>query len=167
MAYNPLNNSAPTQNIFLLAVVRSTDKCIVASYVRSNEVTIEGLRECIASNPSMIRGKRYSSQGSAQAIHYTLDPQGRVFSLVSAAKYPPRVAFAALDEFQELFNKELGIKAANANEGALSRPASALFKLIYEKYDITRFTSCYSFFHFQLFVVSPREGTTILQKWTS
>lgn len=133
MTQNPLHSGNKTSNLLLLAVVRSTDKCILASYIRSNDVTVEGVRECIASNPSMVRGKRYSSQGSSFAIHYTLDPQGRVFSLVSSPKYPSRIAFAALDELQDLFNRELGVRAAAAKEGSLSRPAANIFKVVFEK----------------------------------
>eukprot|EP01033_Poteriospumella_lacustris_P014269 gene14269-10200_t len=132
MTSNPMH---ATPNIFILAVVRSADKTVVASYLRSNEVTVEGVRECIASNPSMVRGKRYSATGPAQTIHYTLDPQGRVFSIVTAPKYPLRIAFAALDELQEMFNREIGIRVASATEGSLSRPAAAIFKHIYEKYE--------------------------------
>jgi hypothetical protein len=134
MTTNPMHNGNQSPNIFIFAVVRSADKTVVASYLRSNEVTVEGVRECIAANPSMVRGKRYSAQGPAQCIHYTLDPQGRVFSVVTAPKYPLRVAFSALDELQENFNRELGSRVANANEGGLSRPAANVFKQLYEKY---------------------------------
>lgn len=143
MTTNPLHSNQQSPNIFILAVVRSADKAVVASYLRSNEVTIEGIRECIASNPSMIRGKRYSAQGPAQTIHYTLDPQGRVYSIVTAPKYPLRIAFAALDELQELFNRDIGIKVASATEGSLSRPAATIFKSIYEKYVAPFFYSLY------------------------
>lgn len=134
MAYNPMhNNNGTSTNIFILAIMRYTDKCMIASYIRSKEVTIEGVRECVAGNANILRDKRYTSAGQAQSIHYTLDAQGRVFAIVTLPTYSPRIAFAALDDLQQMFNKELGVRAASATEGSLSRPSSTLFKHIYEK----------------------------------
>ena len=96
-------------------------------------MTIEGVRECVAGNAGIMAGKRYSVQGSTQSIHYSLDVQGRVFAVVTTPKYPPRIAFTCLDEFQQLFNKDLGMKAASAGEGSLSKASSALFRHIYDK----------------------------------
>lgn len=130
MTLNPLHSQ---MNILILAVVRSSDKTVIAQFIRNKEVTIEGVRECIASNARMAAGKRYTSQGPEQSIHYTLDPQGRVFAMVTVNRYSPRVAFAALDEFQTMFNKELGMKAAGALEGQLTQASKPIFKHLYEK----------------------------------
>lgn len=127
------NNGSGKLNILILAVMRFSDKRIIASYHRSKEITIEGLRECVAGNASIQAGKRYSNQGTSQSIHYTLDAQGRVFAMVSAIDYSPRVAFGALDELQQLFNKELGIRAASAMENGLSKSAQPIFNHIFEK----------------------------------
>jgi hypothetical protein len=62
-----------------------------------------------------------------------LDAQGRVYAMVAVKTYSPRVAFSALDELQQLFNKELGIKAASATENSLSKPAQPIFHHVYEK----------------------------------
>lgn len=132
MTTNPLHASSST-NIFIFAVMRSSDKCVIASYLRTRDLTIEGVRECVAGNAGIMAGKRYTSQGSTQSIHYTLDAQGRVFALVTTPKYPVRVAFGCLDEFQQLFNKDLGIKAASAGEGSLSKASSALFRHLHDK----------------------------------
>ena len=129
MTFNPIHN----QNILILAVVRSSDKTVISQFIRNKDVTIEGVRECIASNPKLTAGKRYTTQGSDQSIHYTMDPQGRVFAMVTVSRYSPRVAFAALDEFQTMFNKELGMKASNATEGQLSKASKPIYKHIYEK----------------------------------
>jgi len=132
MTHNPLHEASPM--IYLLAVLRSSDKCIVASYVISKEVALEGVRECIAGNMSMLPGKRYTSQGSSQSIHYLLDVQGRVFTLVSSPKYSPRIAFAALDNLQQSFNKEFGTRTSTAQEESLSRPSQQIFRLIFERF---------------------------------
>lgn len=133
MPQNPLHESlSPT--IYLLAVLRSSDKCIVASFVPSKDLAIEGVRECIAGNMNMQPGKRYTSQGTTQSIHYSVDAQGRVFVIVSSPKYSPRVAFTALDSLQQQFNKEFGNKASIAQEESLSRPTQHIFRLVYERY---------------------------------
>ena len=128
-SYNPLHQP----NIYILAVIRSTDKCIVASYIRNDEIVLEGVRECIAGNSNIIRGKKYAVQGQSQSILYSLDPKGRCFCLVSAPKYPPGVAFAVLDELEEALNNELNEKFPTAKEGALSKPPMKLFNSIFEK----------------------------------
>lgn len=132
MTVNPMHG-ARTMNLMIFAVVRYGDRTVVAQHIRNKELTIEGVRECIASNARIAAGKRYTSQGQDQAIHYTLDAQGRVFAIVTNSRYSPRVAFAALDEMQQMFNKELGIKVASALEGTLTQPAKPIFKHIFEK----------------------------------
>jgi hypothetical protein len=133
MTHNPLHDGENKVNILILAVMRFSDKRIIASLVRNKDITIEGLRECVAGNASIQAGKRYSSQGPNQTINYSLDAQGRVFAMATAQGYSPRVAFGALDEMQKLFNKELGIKAAAATENSLSKPAQPIFNHIYQK----------------------------------
>jgi hypothetical protein len=132
MTTNPMH-AGRTMNIMIFAVVRYGDRTVIAQHIRNKDLTIEGVRECIASNARVIAGKRYTAQGQDQCIHYVLDAQGRVFVLVTNARYSPRIAFAALDEFQQMFNKELGMKAAAAMEGSLTQPAKPIFKYIFEK----------------------------------
>lgn len=127
------HDSLGRQNILILAVMRFSDKRIIASIQKSKEVVIEGLRECVAANASIQAGKKYSTQGSSQCINYTLDAQGRVYAMVVVQGYSPRVAFTALEEMQQLFNKELGIKAASATENGLSKQALPIFQHILEK----------------------------------
>lgn len=129
---NPLHSNTPN-NIFLMAVMRYSDKRIVANFIRNNDVTIEGLRECVASNASIQPGKRYSVQGSSFSISYCLDVQGRVYGIVTSSKYSPRITFAALDELQQMFNKELGMKVAASPEGGLTRASASVFKYIFDK----------------------------------
>jgi hypothetical protein len=134
MTFNPLHNgNSKDLNLYILAVMRSSDKVMVAYSVRSRDVTIEGIRECVAGNSSIQAGKRYTSQGQAQCIHYTRDYQGRVFALVSSPKYSPRIAFALLDEFQSRFNAELGPRVPTALENGLSKMAQSIFKEMFEK----------------------------------
>ncbi len=104
MTHNPLH--AQNSQIYLIVVLRFTDKSVIASFQNSKEVTIEGVRECVAGNSNMVAGKRYTSQGQNQAIHYTIDAQGRVYSIVTSPKYSPRIAFGALDELIVKFVKE-------------------------------------------------------------
>jgi hypothetical protein len=130
MTYNPIHGQ---MNILILAVIRSTDKTVISSFIRNKSLTIEGIRECVAANARMAAGKKYTSQGQENSIHYTLDPQGRVFAMVTISKYPPRIAFTALNEFRDMFNRQLGMKAATATEGALTQLSKPIFKHIYEK----------------------------------
>lgn len=134
MTSNPLHSNSSC-NISLLLVMRSSDKRIVASLIKSQEITVEGVRECVAGNPSMIAGKKYSTQGTLQSIHYTLDSKGRVYALVSSPKYPVRIAFIALEELRREFSKEFGPRVATSSENGLSRAASNIFKSIITKYE--------------------------------
>jgi hypothetical protein len=131
MTTNPLHTV--DTNVYILAVLRASDKSILARFVRSREVTVEGVRECIASNAAITMGKRYSVQGDSQTIHYTLDSQGRVFAIVTIPRYPPRIAFTALEEMKKSFQQEFGERLATATENSLTKAASTLFQQLYTK----------------------------------
>jgi hypothetical protein len=136
MTSNPLHKSGgpSSSSLFLIAVVRFSDKAVIASFRRDNEFTVEGVRECIAGTANIQQGKRYTSQGESQSIHYILDVQGRVYSIVTDQKYPPRVAFMGLDELVQTFSRELGPRVITASENSLTRAAQQIFREIYEKY---------------------------------
>lgn len=131
MTANPMHNSIP--QVYMVAVLRYADKSVVAVYSASKEVTKEGIRECVAGNAKIQSGRRYTVEGESQAIHYTLDPQGRVYALVTNPKYSPRVAFIALDELQKQFGKEFGPRVASASEETLNKPARVLLKEISDR----------------------------------
>lgn len=131
MSSNPLHAQSL---IYMLAVVRFSDKKVVASYSMTKEVTKEGIRECIAGNGNIQIGKRYTSQGDTQSIHYIMDAQGRVYTLVSSPRYSPRIAFAALSEFQQTFGTEYGEKIANATEDGLNRSSSNMLRDLSERF---------------------------------
>ena len=117
----------------MVAVLRSTDKTVVATYSTSKTVTKEGIRECIAGNASLEPGKRYSSQGTTQSIYYCLDIQGRVYAIVTNPSYPARVAFTALEELQSEFS-DYGSRVPSATEESLSKPARLVLKGVLDKY---------------------------------
>ena len=119
--------------IYLLAVVRSSDKTVVASYQQGKEVTVEGVRECIAGNANIEAGKRYTSQGDSQSIHYMIDLQGRVYSIVTNTNFSVRTAFRALDELIERFGRDLGHRIATATEQSLTGAATPIMKQIHQK----------------------------------
>lgn len=128
---NPLHANLP--QVYMVAVLRSTDKTVVAAYTTSREVTKEGVRECIAGNPSMEPGKRFSSQGQTQSIHYVCDQQGRVYAIVTNPSYSPRVAFIALEELQTEFS-DYGRQVPTATEESLSKVARLVLKGVVDKY---------------------------------
>lgn len=130
MALNPMLDA---HRIFLLVVLRSSDKTIVASYQPDRDVTVEGVRECVAGNGNIQTGKRYSTQGEAQSIHYVVDSQGRVYSIVTSPQFPPRTAFLALDELQERFRLDFGSRIATATEQGLSLAATPVMKQVFQK----------------------------------
>jgi hypothetical protein len=119
--------------IFLIAVVRSSDKTVVASYQPVEGITVEGVRECIAGNANIETGKRYTSQGKFQSIHYTVDPQGRAYAMVTSPTYAMRMAFIAIDELIANFSRELGHRIAGATEQSLTGPSLPILKQIYQK----------------------------------
>lgn len=127
------NSMHDANKIYLIAIIRSSDKTVVASYQQEREVTVEGVRECIAGNASIEAGKRYSSQGDTQSIHYTIDPQGRVYAIVTSPQYSLRCAFRALDELIEKFGRDLGSRVATATEQSLSQAAVPIMKQLYQK----------------------------------
>ena len=133
MAFNPLHaNRSPS--VYLVAIIRYTDKAVVASYAVSNDVTKEGVRELIASNASVQPGKRYTSVGESYSIHYVLDQSGRVYAMVTEPKYSPRVAFSGLEELMTTSQKEFGYRIAAASEGSLSKAARPILHDFVEKY---------------------------------
>lgn len=128
-----MNTLHDANKIYLIAVLRSSDKTVVASYQQERDVTVEGVRECIAGNASIENGKRYSSQGESQSIHYTIDPQGRVYAIVTSPQYSLRRAFRALDDLIEKFGRDLGHRVATATEQSLSQVAVPIMKQIFQK----------------------------------
>ena len=120
--------------MLFFAVLRFSDKRIVATYSAAGEVDKEGIRELIAGNPSCIAGKKYSSKGTTQVVNYTLDASGRVYVVVTNNAYSTRVAFAVVEELQETFLKEYGQKVPSATEESLSKPSKKLFLMLFEKY---------------------------------
>ena len=116
-----------------MVVLRSSDKTVVASYQQSRDVTVEGVRECVAANGNIQLGKRYTSQGDSQSIHYIIDPQGRVFSVVTSPNYSLRMAYSAIDDLAVAFNRDLGTKIATATEQSLSQPSAPIMKQIFQK----------------------------------
>jgi len=94
----------------------------------------EGVREQVASNARARSGGRYTAAGEAQAIHYYLDEFGKVYAVVTSPKYSPRVAFTALVELKESFQRELGNRSASAGEESLTRPATPMMKGLMDKY---------------------------------
>ena len=126
-AHNPLHSTR--SQIYMLAVLRYSDKTVVATYSESGDVTKEGVRECVAGNAQMTPGRRYTSQGDTQAIHYSTDAQGRVYAIVTNPNYPVRVAFGALDDLQNEF-ADFGSRVAASGEEGLSKSARLTLKSI-------------------------------------
>ena len=130
-SHNPLHNDRP--QIFMLAVLRLSDKTVVATHSSSRDVTKEGVRECVAGNAQITAARRYTSQGDTQSIHYFSDTQGRVYAIVTNRNFLPRVAFLALDELQREF-ADFGSKVASSVEEGLTKDSKLTLKAIAEKY---------------------------------
>lgn len=134
MTHNPLHgDQSNIRQVVLALVLRYSDKDVIASYQTDKAVTVEGVRECIAGNSNIAVGKRYTSQGKDHAVHFISDAQGRVYAIVTAPKYSPRIAFTALDEFASKFSESFGQRIASAHEGSLSRPAQPLLRTFIDK----------------------------------
>lgn len=114
--------------LLLLAVLRYSDKAVIAHLSLSNEITIEGIRECVAANSNIITGKLYTSQGSMFSIHYKQDTHGRVYAIVTSPSYSARVAYTALEDLSSGFGKHFGPRSASATEGSLSKPCKQFFE---------------------------------------
>jgi len=126
----------------MLVVIRNNDKTIVASYyagvstdkAEKNRIK-QGIRQCINESTKIEIGKRYSVSGDhSNAIHYTLDKQGRIYVIVTVKKYSARLAFSALDELKSEFSSDFGPKVPSATEESLSKVSKDVLKEIAEKY---------------------------------
>jgi hypothetical protein len=135
-SYNPVHSNS-ANSIFLIAVIRFSDKVVVASSLFSrSSISIEGVRECVAGNTANIQpGKRFTSSGDFQAIHYQLDAQGKVYAIVTSPNFSTRIAFCALDDVVSKFKSEIGNKVVSASEGSLNKMAHSIFKEIYDRYN--------------------------------
>lgn len=71
-----------------------------------------------------------------QSIHYVLDQYSKVYALVTLPSYSPRVAFTALEELKESFQREFGSRMATSGEGSLTKVATPLLKEFVQKYII-------------------------------
>jgi len=77
MSRSPLHRGGDESNIYVLALIRYSDKAVVASssFGSSGKISIEGVRECIAGAATLQPTKRFTSQGESFAIHFQLDAQ--------------------------------------------------------------------------------------------
>lgn len=138
-----IEESNTTNNqVEMIVVIRNNDKTIVASYyagsltdkAEKNSIK-QGVRQCINESNKIEIGKRYSVSGDhSNAIHYTLDKQGRIYAIVTAKKYSVRLAFAALDEVKSDFSSEFGPKVPSATEESLSKISKETLQEIASKY---------------------------------
>mmetsp|Transcript_1205 Transcript_1205/g.1221 ORF Transcript_1205/g.1221 Transcript_1205/m.1221 type:complete len:230 (-) Transcript_1205:256-945(-) len=122
-----------TQQILLVVVMRYSDKAVLATY-QNGEVDKEGVREQVASNGRAKPGGKYTAAGDQQCIHYVLDQYSKVYALVTLPSYSPRVAFAALEELKESFQREFGSRMATSGEGSLTKVATPLLKEFVQKF---------------------------------
>jgi len=108
----------------------------VASFVPNKAYSVDGVIEAIESNRTVKNGKakRYTNQGESSAIHYYMDAQGRIFALVTTAKYEPRVAFQAIEELRKNFVEDFAPRVANATDESLSKLAKDILKNIVDTY---------------------------------
>lgn len=126
--------------IHMVAIVRLSDKTVVATYAASGITkdikfsTKEAIRGILTENEGIIKGKRYTSQGDKQSINYSLDPQGRVYVIVTTHKYPARLAFVALDMIKDMFKSDYGLKVASATEESLTKTCKDQLGAIVDKY---------------------------------
>ncbi|CAM9125594.1 unnamed protein product [Sphacelaria rigidula] len=125
--------------ITFVGVVRFTDRVMVAGYSPSEAGDALIIKELMANPDTFVEPrKRYTSEGSMFSIHYTADDSNRVYSAVTDKEYPPRIAFAMLEEMQTKFLTKVGDKSLTAREGSLSRSMKSSFKDLCVKYEDVR-----------------------------
>ena len=118
------------------AVLRFSDKTVLALFANSKAVSKNFVSETIAKQQGakpIVPGKKYTTQGADVALHYTLDPHGRIYAIVSSAEFSPRIVFMALDELKVTFAKDFGPKCSSATENSLSKAAGPLLSGILQK----------------------------------
>ena len=135
-------SNTPNNQVEMIVIIRNNDKTIVASYYAGNLTDKaeknrikQGVRQCINESNKIEIGKRYSVSGDySNAIHYTLDKQGRIYAIITAKKYSVRLAFSALDEVKSEFSSEFGPKVPSATEESLSKISKEILQEIANKY---------------------------------
>jgi len=134
--------SGSKNQVEMIIVIRNNDKTIAASYyagsstdkVERNSIK-QGVRKCITESNKIEIGKRYLVSGDhSNAIHYTLDKQGRIYAIVTVKNYSTRLAFSALDEIKIEFSSEFGPKVPSATEESLSKMSKDTLQEIADKY---------------------------------
>mmetsp|Transcript_14390 Transcript_14390/g.23809 ORF Transcript_14390/g.23809 Transcript_14390/m.23809 type:complete len:227 (+) Transcript_14390:104-784(+) len=119
--------------IFLIAVLRYSDKTVCACYSSGHDVDKEGVREQVASNAHARPGGKYTATGDLQSIHYCLDHMGRIYSIVTNPSFSVRTAFIILEEFQQSFQRDFGSRLSTASEESLSRVSTPMLRDFCEK----------------------------------
>lgn len=86
--FNPIHRDTDSNGIYMMALIRYSDKTVVAS-ISFNQashigrISVEGVRECVAGSAATLQpGKRLSAQGDSFCIHYQLDGQVRIFKTI-------------------------------------------------------------------------------------
>lgn len=126
-------DSSRRNQIFLIAVVRYSDKAVCACYCNGHDVDKEGVREQVASNAHARPGGKYTATGDLQSIHYTLDHMGRIYAIVTNPSFSVRSAFMILEEFQQSFQRDFGTRLSTASEESLSRVSTPMLRDFCEK----------------------------------
>jgi Regulated-SNARE-like domain len=83
----------------------SADQICICSYSPKGDTNDEFAVKSVITAPNVFveAGKRYTNEGDVCCVHFVADDSNRVYSVVTDKAYPPRVAFAMLDEVQSKF----------------------------------------------------------------
>lgn len=123
--------------VTFIGVYRFLDQICVASFSPKGDTNDEFAVKSVISSPNVFvePGRRYTNEGEMSCVHFVADDNNRVYTVVTDKQYPPRVAFALLDEVQSKFLTKVGDKSLSAREGALSKTMRSSFQDVCLKYE--------------------------------
>lgn len=130
-------------NIKFVAVARTVDRVMVASYVHQkgdhNLAQYNNAVQEVLSAPDFVQkvtpGSRYRLVGEVNSFNFTVDGNGRVYIVITVTDYPERLAFAMINELIPQFSKDLGSRADTCAENGLKGASKKIFSALADEYD--------------------------------
>jgi hypothetical protein len=80
-------------------------------------------------------GARYRLVGDINAFNFTIDPEHRVYIVISGFDYPERLVFPMINELVLKFKQEFGQQSLGCPAGSLDSKARKLFQSLADEYD--------------------------------
>eukprot|EP00924_Labyrinthula_sp_SR-Ha-C_P008945 augustus_masked-scaffold_2-processed-gene-7.1-mRNA-1 protein AED:0.17 eAED:0.19 QI:0/-1/0/1/-1/1/1/0/228 len=130
-------------NLKYVAVARSSDQVIIASYVadkndlnRSSYLSsVEEVLKAPDFQYKVSQGSRYRLSGEVNAFYFTIDNNQLVYACIAAMNYPERLVFPMLNKIASEFSTSLGQRSLTAGTDELSKSSEKIFAKNLSEYE--------------------------------